>query len=237
MGRELKSCPCARFNYNQMIKEIRPRRNILLNPGVRSIGALIKSKCIIRLAKQRSIIKDRKLNLLIKPCTGGNKLDPNHPNGSSINKRVVVNYPFIPVKLHFLSKKSREWIKLASPMKAIKPSILAKPNILINKNVLANQITYLISLASYNMKVKSFIPDKLSVLINNSTLGDQFTQSKVNYPLIPVEYIATSKNSHIREEKSNFRIDRSTPVGAYLFQKKDLKDVLPLTLFIPAKPT
>jgi len=207
----------------KVIKRIKSRGKMFLNPGVKSVKALIKSKCKVRRAKQRSIIKNRKLNLLIKPCTGGKKLKFNHPNGSSINKRVVVNYPFIPVKLHFLSKKSREWIKLASPMKAIKPSIPAKPNILINKNVLANQITYLISLASYNMKVKSFIPDRLSVLINNSTLGDQTTYSKVNYPLIPVEYIATNKKSNIMEEKSILRIDRSTPVGAYLFQKKDLK--------------
>ena len=204
----------------KVIKRIKSRRKILLNPGVKSVIALIKNKCIIRLAKQRSIIKNRKLNLLIKPCTGGKKLKFNHPNGSSINKRVVVNYPFIPVKLHFLSKKSREWIKLASPMKAIKPSIPAKPNILINKNVLADQITYLIRLASYNMKVKSFIPDKLSVLINNSTLGDQITQSKVNYPFIPIEYIATNEKSNIMEEKSILRIDRSTPVGACSFQKR-----------------
>jgi len=204
----------------KVIKRIKSRGKMFLNPGVKSVKALIKSKCKVRRAKQRSIIKNRKLNLLIKPCTGGKKLKFNHPNGSSINKRVVVNYPFIPVKLHFLSKKSREWIKLASPMKAIKPSIPAKPNILINKNVLANQITYLISLASYNMKVKSFIPDKLSVLINNSTLGDQITQSKVNYPFIPVEYIATNKKSNIMEEKSILRIDRSTPVGACSFQKR-----------------
>ena len=171
MGRELKSYPCARFNCNQMIKKNRPKRKILLNPGVKSVRALIKNKCITRLAKQRSIIKNKKSNLLIKPCTSDKKPDSNNRNGSFINKRVV-NYPFIPVKLHFLSKKSREWIKLASPMKAIKPSIPTKPNILINKNVLANQITYLISLASYNMKIKSFIPDKLSVLINNSTLGE-----------------------------------------------------------------
>ena len=204
----------------KVIKRIKSRGKMFLNPGVKSVKALIKSKCKVRRAKQRSIIKNRKLNLLIKPCTGGKKLKFNHPNGSSINKRVVVNYPFIPVKLHFLSKKSREWIKLASPMKAIKPSIPAKPNILINKNVLANQITYLISLASYNMKVKSFIPDKLSVLINNSTLGDQTTYSKVNYPFIPVEYIATNKKSNIMEEKSILRIDRSTPVGACSFQKR-----------------
>jgi hypothetical protein len=221
-GRELESYPCTRFNCNQMIKKNRLKRKILLNPGVKSVRALIKNKCITRLAKQRSIIKNKKLNLLIKPCTTSRKSNSN-PNGSSINQRVVVNYPFIPVRLHFLSKKSREWIKLASPMKAIKPSIATKLNILINKNVLANQITYLISLASYNMKVKSFIPDRLNVLINNSTLGDQIIYSKINYPLIPVEYIATNKKSNIMEEKSILRIDRSTLVGAYLFQKKDLK--------------
>jgi hypothetical protein len=222
MGRELKSCPCACLNYNQMIKKTRPRRKILLNPGVKSVRASIKDKCVIRLAKQRSIIKNKKLNLLIKPCIDSRKSGPNDQNGSAINRRVMI-YPFIPIKFHILSEKSREWIKLASPMKAIKPSIPTKPNILINKKVLANQITYLNSPASYNMKVKSFIPDKLNVLINNSTLGDQITQLKANHPFIPVEYIATNKNSNIREEKSIFRIDRSTPVGAYLFQKKDLK--------------
>ena len=135
-----------------------------------------------------------------------------------------MNYPFIPVKLHFLSKKSREWIKLASPMKAIKPSIPARPNISINENVLANQITYLFKLAGYNMKVKSFTPDKPSVLINKSALENQviYLRSK-KYFFIPVEYIATNKKSNTMEEKSIFKIDRSTPVGAYLFQKKDLK--------------
>jgi hypothetical protein len=221
MGRELKSYPCARFNCNQMIKKNRPKRKILLNPGVKSVRALIKNKCITRLAKQRSMIKNKKLNLLIKPCTTSRKSNSNHPNGSSINKRVVVNYPFIPVKLHFLSKKSREWIKLASPMKAIKPSIPAKPNILINKNVLANQITYLISLASYNMKIISLTPDKPSVLINKSALENQviYLRSK-RYFFIPVEYIATNKKSNIEEEKSILRIDRSTPVGACSFQKR-----------------
>ena len=168
----------------KVIKRIKSKGKMFLNPGVKSVRALIKNKCITRLAKQRSIIKNEKLNLLIKPRITSRKSGPNDPNGSTINERVMT-YPFIPVKLHFLSKKSREWIKLASPMKAIKPSILAKPNILINKNVLANQITYLISLASYNMKDKSFIPDKLSVLINNSTLGDQITQSKVKLSPYP----------------------------------------------------
>jgi len=183
-GRELKSCPCARFNYNQMIKETRPRRNILLNLGVRSIGALIKSKCIIRLAKQRSIIKDRKLNLLIKPCTGGRKLDPSNPIGLAINRRVVI-YPFIPVKLHFLFKKSSKWIKFVSHKKEIKPSISAEANILINKNVLVNQVTHLTRLVRHEAKVKSFFPDKLSVLINDSTLGDQITYSKVKLSFHP----------------------------------------------------
>jgi len=223
MGRELKSYPCARFNCNHMIKKNRPKRKILLIPGVKSVRALIKNKCVTRLAKQRSMIKNKKVNLLIKPCTTSRESNFDHPNGSSINKRVAVNYPFIPVKLHFLSKKSREWIKLASPMKAIKPSIPVKPNILINKNVLADQITYLISPASYNMKIESFIPDRLSVLINNSTLGDQTIYSKIYHPFILVEYIATNKKGNIMEEKSIFRIDRSTLVGAYLFQKKDLK--------------
>jgi len=205
-----------------MIKKTRPRRKILLNPGAKSVTALTKNKCIIRLAKQRSIIKGRKLNSLIKPCTGGKKSVSNNPNGSSINKRVA-NYPFTPVKLHTPSKKSREWIELASHKKETKPSIPAKSNILINKNVLANQVTHLTRLVSYDAKVRSFIPDKLSVLINNSTLGNQVTYSKVNYPFIPVEYIATNKKSNIMEEKSIYKIDRSTPVGAYLFQKKDLK--------------
>ena len=60
---------------------------MFLNPGVKSVKALIKSKCKVRRAKQRSIIKNRKLNLLIKPCTGGKKLKFNHPNGSSIKKK------------------------------------------------------------------------------------------------------------------------------------------------------
>jgi hypothetical protein len=235
MGRELKSYPCARFNCNQMIKKNRPKRKILLNPGIKSVRALIKNKCIIRLAKQRSIIKNKKLNLLIKPCTTSRKSNSNHPNGSSINKRVVVNYPFIPVKLHFLSKKSREWIKLASPMKAIKPSIPAKPNILINKNVLANQVTYLVRIASYNMKVKSFIPDKLSVLINKSASENQVTYSRSRkYFFIPVEYIATNKKRNIRKEKSILRIDRSTSVGAYSFQKRIQETQLPV-FPIPAR--
>jgi len=217
MGRELKSYPCTHFNFNQMIKKTRPRRKILLNPGVESVRALIKNKCRIRLAKQRSIIEVRKLNSL--PCTGGKKSDSNNPNGSSI-KRVVATYPFIPVKLHLLFKKSREWIKFASQKKEIKPSIPAKLNILINKNVLANQVTCLTRPVSYDAKVKSFIPDKPSVLINNSNLGDRVTYLKANYPLIPVEYIAINKKSRTMKEKSIIRIDRSTPVGAYSFQKR-----------------
>ena len=211
MGRELKSYPCARFNCNQMIKKNRPRRKILLNPGVKSVRALIKNKCITRLTKQRSIIKNKKLNLLIKPCINSRKSGPNDLNGSAINRRVMI-YPFIPLKFHTPSKKSRERIKLASQKKAIKPSILAKHNILINKNVLANQITYLI---------KSFIPDKASVLINKSASENQVTYSRSRkYFFIPVEYIATNKKSNIMEEKSILRIDRNTPVGACSFQKR-----------------
>ncbi len=129
MGRELKSYPCARFNCNQMIKKNRPKRKILLNPGVKSVRALIKNKCVTRLAKQRSMIKNKKLNLLIKPCTTNRESNFNHPNGSPINKRVVVNYPFIPVKLHIPLKKSREWVELAGHKKEIKPSISAEANI------------------------------------------------------------------------------------------------------------
>ncbi len=224
MGRELKSYPCTRFNYNQMIKKTRPRRKILLNPGIKSVRALIKNKCIIRLAKQRSIIKSRKLNSVIKPCIGNKKLDSNNPNGSSI-KRVVATYPFIPVKPYLLFKKSRKWIKLASQKKEIKPFISAKLNILINKNVLANQVTCSTRPVSYGAKVKSFIPDKPSVLINNSNPGDQATYIKVNYPLIPVKYITTNEKS---------RIDRSTPVGAYSFQKRIRGTQLP-AFPIPAR--
>ncbi len=134
MGRELKSYPCARFNRNQMIKKNRPRRKILLNPGVKSVRALIKNNCITRLAKQRSIIKNKKSNLLIKPCTSGRKSGPDDPNGSAINIRVTI-YPFIPVKFQFLSEKVKKWIKFASPKKEVKPYTPAESNILINKNV------------------------------------------------------------------------------------------------------
>jgi hypothetical protein len=233
-GRELKSCPCARFNYNQMIKETRPRRNILLNPGVRSIGALIKSKCIIRLAKQRSIIKDRKLNLLIKSCISGRKSGSNNQNGSAINRRVVI-YPFILVKFHFPSERIKEWIKFANHEKEVKPYTSAEPNILINRNVFANWITYFSRLVSHSMKVKSFIPGKPNVLINKSALENQIIYSRSKkYPLIPVEYIATNKKSNIMEEESILRIDRSTPVGAYSFQKRIQGTQIPV-LPIPAK--
>ncbi len=206
---------------------------MLLNPGVKSVRALIENKCIIRLAKQRSIIKNKKLNLLIKSCISGRKSGSNNHNGPAINKRVII-YPSILVKFHFFSKKSREWLELASHKKEIKPSTSAKANILINKNVLANQVTHLTRLVSYEAKVKSFFPDKLSALINNSTLGDQIIYSKVNYPFIPVEYIATNKKSNIMEEKSIFRIDRSTPVGAYSFQKRIQGTQIPV-LPIPVK--
>ncbi len=191
---------------------------MFLNPGVKSVKALIKSKYKVRLAKQRSIIKNRKLNLLIKPCIGGKKLDFNNPNGSSI-KRVIVIYPFIPVKPHLLSKKGRERIKFISQKKE-SCSIPTKLNILINKNVLANQVTCWTRPVSHDAKVKSFIPDKPSVLINNSNLGDQVTYLKANYPLIPVEYIAINKKDNVMKEKSILRIDRSTPVGVHSFQER-----------------
>jgi hypothetical protein len=216
----------------KVIKRIKSRGKMFLNPGVKSVKALIKSKCKIRPAKQRSIIKGRKLNLLIKPCTGGKKLDFNNPNGSSI-KRVIATYPFIPVKLHFLYKKGREWIKFASQKKE-SCSIPAKLNILINKNVLANQVTCLTRPVSHDAKVKSFIPDKPSVLINKSNLGDRVIYLKVNYPLILVEYIAMNRKSNIMEKKSILRIDRSTPVGAYSFQKRIQRTQLPV-LSIPAR--
>ena len=202
----------------KVIKRIESRGKMFLNPGVKSVKALIKSKRKIRPAKQRSIIKGKKLNLLIEPCTGGKKLYFNNPNGSSI-KRVIATYPFIPVKPHLLFKKGREWIKFASQKKE-GCSIPAKLNILINKNVLANQVTCLTRPVSYDAKVKSFIPDKPSVLINNSNPGSRATYLKANYPLIPVEYIAINKKSNTMKEKSILRIDRSTPVGAYSFQKR-----------------
>jgi hypothetical protein len=193
---------------------------------------LIKNKCAVGLAKQRSIIKNKKVNSLIKICTCGRKSDSNNLNGSFVKK--VVTYTFIPVKLHILSTESREGIKLVSHKKEIKPSIPVKPNILINKNVLANQVIYLTRLVGYDVKVKPFISDKSSVLINNSTLGNQVTYSKVNYPFIPVEYIATNEKSNIMKEKSIFRIDKSTPVGAYSFQKRIQGTQLPI-FPIPAK--
>jgi hypothetical protein len=169
-----------------MIKKTRPRRKILLNPSVKSVRALIKNKCIIGLAKQRSIIKNKKSNLLIKSCISGRKSGFNDQKGSAINKRVAT-YPFIPVKFHFLSKKIKEWTKLASHKKATEPSVPARPNILLNKNVLANQITYLTKLVSYEAKVKSFTPDKPSVLINKSALENQVTYSRSKkYFFIPV---------------------------------------------------
>ena len=186
MGRELKSYPCPCLNYNQIIKKTRPTRKILLNPGVKSIRALIKNKCIIRLAKQRSIIKNKELNLLIKSCISGRKSGFNDQNGSAIDKRVAI-YPFIWVKLHFLSKRIKEWIKFASHEKEIKPYTPAEPNILINRNVFANWITYSSGLVIHSMKVKSFIPGKPNVLINKSALENQVIYSRSKkYPFIPV---------------------------------------------------
>ncbi len=154
---------------------------MFLNPGIKSTAKLIKNECRIRLAKRRSMIKTRELNLLINPSTGSKESNSNNP---SVSKRET-SYPFNPVKLHLLFKKGREWIKFASQKKETKPSIPAKLNILINKNVLANQVTCLTRLVSYDEKVKSFIPDKPSVLINNSTLGDQITYLKVKLSLHP----------------------------------------------------
>ena len=71
----------------KVIKRIKSRGKMFLNPGVKSVKALIKSKCKVRLAKQRSIIKNKKLNLLIKPCTTSRKSGPNDPKGSAINGR------------------------------------------------------------------------------------------------------------------------------------------------------
>ncbi len=169
-----------------MIKKTRPRRKILLNPSVKSVRALIKNKCIIRLAKQRSIIKNKKLNLSIKSCISGRKSGFNDQNGSAINKRVAT-YPFIPVKFHFPSKKIKEWMKFASHEKEVKPYTPAEPNISINRNVFANWITYFSRLVSHNMKVKSLIPDKPSVLINKSASENQVTYSRSKkYFSIPV---------------------------------------------------
>ncbi len=147
---------------------------MFLNPGIKSMAKLIKNECRVRLAKRRSMIKTRELNLLINPSTGGKESNSNNP---SVSKRETI-YPFNPVKLHLLFKKSREWIKFASQTKETKPSIPAELNILINKNVLANQATCLTRLVSYDAKVKSFIPDKSSVLINNSTLRNQVIYSR-----------------------------------------------------------
>ena len=136
MGRELKSCPYACLNQMKIIKMVRPRGKKFLNPGIRFTAKLIKNECRVRLAKQRSMIKSRELNLLIKPRTCGKKLNSKDLNGSFTNKREL-NYPFTPVNLHILSKKSRGRIKLASHKKEIKPSIPVRPNILSNKNVLS----------------------------------------------------------------------------------------------------
>jgi hypothetical protein len=190
MGRELESCPCVCFNCNQMkvIKMTRPRGNMFLNPGVKSTAVLIKNRCKTRVAKQRSIIKTRKLNLLIKPGISSQRLGSDEFNGSLINNKGTI-YSFNPVKPYLLVKKNTEWIRFVSHEKKVKPSISAKPNVLINKCALENQVTYL----------------------------------KVNYPFIPVEHIAINKKSNTSKEKSIYRIERSTLVGAYLFQRRNLK--------------
>jgi hypothetical protein len=172
----------------KIIKMIRPRGKMFLNPGIKSTTKLIKNKCRVRLAKQRSMIRTKKSNLLIDSSVGSKSLNSKDPNGPLTNKRES-NYPFIPVKLYLLFTKGKEWIRFASHKKEAQSSIPAKPSALINKSALVNRVTYL----------------------------------KVNYPFIPVEYIATNKTSNTMEEKSIYRVDRSTLVGAYLFQKKDLK--------------
>jgi len=223
MGRELKSYPCARLNYNQikMTEKTRPRRKTLLNPSVKSVTALIKNKCIVGLAKQRSMIKNRKLNSLIKPCSGGKKLNSKDPNGSFTNKREL-NYPFTPVNLHILFKKSRDWIKLASHKKETKPSISTKTNISSNKNVFANRITYFIRLVSYSMKVKSFIPDKPSVLINKSALENQVIYSRSKkYFFIPIQYVVINKGSSIMKIKPIYRLGKKYPSRSLFISEKD----------------
>ncbi len=164
-----------------MIKMIRPRGKMFLNPGIKSTAKLIKNECRVRLANRRSMIKTREFNLSINPGTGSRE---SNSNNDSVSKRETI-YPFTSVKLHILSKRIKEWIKFASHEEEVKPFTLAEPNILINRNVFANQITYLIRLVSYEAKVKSFFPDELSVLINNSTLGDQITYSKVKLSFHP----------------------------------------------------
>jgi hypothetical protein len=154
----------------KVIKKIRPRGKMLLNPGLKSTAKLIKNKCRIRLAKRRSMIETRSLNLVINPGTGNKESNSNNPNGLSTNTKAV-NYSVIPVKLHDPFKKSRKWIKFASQKKETKFSIPAKFDTLLNKDVLANQVTCLTRSVSYDAKVKPFILDEVNVLINNGTLG------------------------------------------------------------------
>jgi hypothetical protein len=76
----------------------RSRRETLLSSGGRSTAMLIKNKCNTRLAKQRSMIKTRKLNLLIKTGVVDKRLkDSNIPYGSFTNKKE--RNSFIPLKL------------------------------------------------------------------------------------------------------------------------------------------
>jgi hypothetical protein len=168
----------------KVIKKIGPRGKMFLNPGIKSTAKLIKNECRIGLAKRRSMIKTRSLNLLINPGTGNKESNSNNSNGLSINKRAV-NYFAIPAKLHDLFKKSREWTKFASQKKETKLSIPAKLDTLINKDVLANQVTRLTRLVRYDVKVKPFIPDEPNALINNGTLGDQVTYLKSKLSFYP----------------------------------------------------
>jgi hypothetical protein len=102
---------------------------------------LVKSNSKTRQAKQRSIIKTRRLNLLIKAGAGSKRLkDSNIPNGSFVSKRK--RNPFIPVKLYFLFKKNRDRIKFISHKNERSSFIPVKPIFLNNRNALGNQFTY-----------------------------------------------------------------------------------------------
>jgi hypothetical protein len=185
---------------------------------------LIKNKCAVGLTKQRSIIKNKKVNSLIKTCTCGRKSNSNNLNGSFVKK--VATYTFIPVKFYILSTESREWIKLASHKKETKLSIPAKPNILINKKMFW-QIKLLIRLrpVSYDMKVKPLIPDKSSVLINKSAMKNQVIYSKSKSILfIQVEYIVINRDSSIMKEKSIYRIGKKHPSRSLFISEKGSKE-------------
>ena len=166
-------------------KKIRSRREILLNYGRKSTARLIKNKCKARPAKQRSMIKTRRLNVLIKTGAIDKRLkDSNILDGSFINKKK--RNPFIPEELYFLSKRDKDWIKYIS-----------------------------------HKKINSSIPAEPSVLIDRNALGNQITNSRVNHPFIPVESIISSQESNTLKKESSCRLEESTSIGAYLFQKKE----------------